>query len=186
MLEVRRIVAQLLSERLGQPVVPDNRPGAGGQIGTNAVAKAAPDGYTLAMAATPNTTNPSLYAKLPYDTSKDFTWITQLTVSSLVLIAHPSVRANSVEQLVSLAKAEPGKLNYGSAGAGGSVHLASVLLEKMAGISMVHIPYKGMGPAFNDLLGGQLSLLIADIPQVASHIKSGKVRPIAVNKAMIA
>ncbi len=175
-----RLVAQHLSERMGQPVVVENRPGANTIIVTDLTAKSAPDGYTLAMAATPNVTNQSLYSRLPYDAAKDFTWISQLTVSSLVLLANPTVRATTLKEVIALAKAEPRRLSYGSAGAGGSVHLAGVMLEKMADVNMIHVGYKGSGPAFTDLIGGQLNFLFADIPQVAEHIKAGRVRAIAV------
>lgn len=179
-----RLVGQKLSERLGQQVLVDNRPGANMIIATEIVAKAAPDGYTLVMAATPHVTNPSLHAgNLPFDALKDFAWITQLTTASLVLMVNPSVKANSVRELITLAKSKPGQLNFGSAGTGGSPHLAGVLFERMANVEMLHVPYKGLGPAFTDLLGGQLSLIFGDITMVAPHIKSGKLRAVAVTTA---
>lgn len=178
-----RLIGQHLSEKFGQPVIVDNRAGANTVIGTEITAKAAPDGYTLGIVPTPITTNPSLYAKLPYDTSKDFTWITQLTSASLVLLASNSVKANSLQELIALAKKEPGALTYGSGGTGGSPHLATVLLERMAGINMVHVPYKGNALAITDLTAGRLSLLVADIPQVLPYIKSGQVKALAVTTA---
>ena len=147
-----RLVAQQLAPKLGQPVVVDNRPGANTIIATEATAKSAADGYTLAMAATGNVANPSLYSKLPYDPYRDFTWITQLTEASLVLVAGPTVQANSMKELITLAKARPGQISYASAGVGSSVHLAGVMLERMAGVQMLHVAYKGSGPALNALL----------------------------------
>ncbi|HYF17279.1 MAG TPA: tripartite tricarboxylate transporter substrate binding protein [Ramlibacter sp.] len=176
-----RLVAQHLGQRLGQAVVVDNRPGANMIVGSEAVAKAPPDGLTLGMVAVPTVTNPSLYSKLPFDTTRDFTWITQLTTSSLVLLANKSVPANTIQDVIAMAKKEPGKLAYGSSGAGGSIHLSGVLLEKMAGIQMIHVPYKGNGPAMTDLLGGRLQFMFADIPQVAAQIKEGAVKAIAVS-----
>jgi tripartite-type tricarboxylate transporter receptor subunit TctC len=132
------------------------------------------------MAATGNVANPSLYSKLPYDPYRDFTWITQLTEASLVLVAGPTVQANSMKELIALAKARPGQISYASAGVGSSVHLAGVMLERMAGVQMLHVAYKGSGPALTDLLGGQVSMLFADIPQVMEHIKSGRLKALAV------
>ena len=176
-----RLVGQKLGDRLGQVVVIDNRPGANMIVGSDAVAKAPPDGYTLGMAATPSVTNPSLYARLPFDTSKDFSWVTQLTTSSLVLLVNNSVPVNSVQDLIALARKESGKIAYGSSGSGGSIHLAGVLLEKMANINMIHVPYKGNAPALTDLIGGRIAFLFGDIPQVASYIKAGTVKAIAVS-----
>ncbi len=175
-----RLVAQQLAPKLGQPVVVENRPGANTIIATEATAKSPADGYTLAMAATGNVANPSLYSKLPYDPYRDFTWITQLTEASLVLVAGPNVQANSMKDLIALAKARPGQISYASAGVGSSVHLAGVMLERMAGVQMLHVAYKGSGPALSDLLGGQVSMLFADIPQVMEHIKSGRLKALAV------
>lgn len=175
-----RLIGQKLTERWGQQVVVDNRPGANMIIATEMAAKAAPDGYTLAMVATPNVTNPSLYRKLPYDTLKDFVWITQITIAPIILVVNPSVQANSVQELISLAKSKPGQLNFGSSGIGGSLHLAGELFKKMANIDMVHIPYKGLGPALTDILGGQLSLVFGDITATLPHVKAGKLRALAV------
>lgn len=175
-----RLVGQKISERMGKPVIVENRPGANMIVGSDAVAKSPADGYTIGMAAVPSVTNPGLYSKMPFDTYKDFTWITQLTTSSLVLLVNNSVPVNSVQELIALARREPGKVVYGSSGAGGSIHLSGVLLEKLANVSMLHVPYKGNGPALTDLLGGRLTFMFADIPQVASHIKEGRVRAIAV------
>jgi len=175
-----RLVGQELGTRLGQPVIVENRPGANTIIATEATAKSPPDGYTLAMAATGNVANPSLYPKLPYDTRHDFTWISQLTESSLVLLAGPALQVNSVEELIALAKKEPGKITYASAGVGSSVHLAGVMLEHMAGVKMLHVAYNGSGPALGALMGGHVALLFADVPQVMGHIKAGNVKALAV------
>ena len=175
-----RLIAMRLSERLGQPVTVENRPGGNMIIGMEAVAKAPADGYTIGMAATPTVTNPALYAKLPFDTAKDFTWVTQLTTSGLVLLAHPDVPAATVKDVIALAKRDPGKLVYGSSGNGGSVHLSGVMFEKLAGIGMTHVAYKGNGPAITDLLAGRVAFVFGDIPQVAPYIKSGKLKALAV------
>lgn len=176
-----RLIAQRLTERTGKNVIVENRPGANMILGEDATAKATPDGSTLGMAAVPTVTNPSLYSKLPFDTAKDFTWITQLTTSSLVLLVNNSVPANSVQELIALAKKDPGGLNYGSSGPGGSIHLSAVLLEKMAGVSMTHVPYKGNAPALTDLLAGRLSFMFGDIPQVAPYITERKVKAVGVS-----
>ena len=147
---VGRTVAQKLSEMWGQPVVVDNRPGGGTSIGTDAVAKAAPDGYTLLVTPAPFTINPSLLAKLPYDALADFAPITLINTTALVLVVNPGVPAKSVKELIALAKSKPGKLNYGSSTIGGSNHLAGELFNAMAGVKMVHIPYKGNAPALID------------------------------------
>jgi len=175
-----RAIGQRLSERLGQPVVVENRPGGNTIIGTEYVARSAPDGYTLGIAATPIAANPSLYANLPYDLGRDFTWITQLSSASLVLLVSNAVPATSLQDLIALARRQPGGLTYGSGGAGGSPHLATVLLERMGGITMVHVPYRGNAPAITDLMTGRLSMLVGDIPQVLPNIRAGQVRAIAV------
>ena len=175
-----RLVGQKFSEQIGQPVVIDNRAGANTVIGTEAVARAAPDGFTIGITATPIVANPSLYSKLPYDISKDFTWITQLTNSSLVVLASNEISATSIQELIALANKNPGGLTFGSGGAGGSPHLAAVLLERMAGIQMTHVPYKGNALAIGDLIAGRLAILFGDIPQVDPYIKAGKVKALAV------
>jgi tripartite-type tricarboxylate transporter receptor subunit TctC len=179
-----RILAQRLSNNLGQQVVIDNRPGASGNLGHGIGARATPDGYTLMWTSIgPIAVNPSLFRKLPYDPLRDFDTIT-LTADSLnALVVHPSVPANSVKELIALAKAQPGKLSYGSSGIGGAGHLAGELFNLMAGVDLVHIPYKGGGPAMVDLLGGQIQAIFATLVTALPHIKSGKIRALAVTPA---
>ena len=177
---VGRTVAQKLSEMWGQPVVVDNRPGGGTTIGTDAVAKAAPDGYTLLVTPAPFTINPSLLAKLPYDALVDFAPITLINTTALVLVVNPGVPAQSVKELIALAKSKPGKLNYGSSTIGGSNHLAGELFNAMAGVKMVHIPYKGNAPALIDLVGGHIDLIFNGVTSALPLIKSGKLRALAV------
>jgi tripartite-type tricarboxylate transporter receptor subunit TctC len=175
-----RQIVPMLSERLGKQVVIDNRSGAGSTLGTNIVAKATPDGYTLLMSDTTFGIVPGLYPKLPYDALRDFSPVTQITSVPVALVVHPSVAANSVKELVALAKAKPGALNFGSGGVGTPVHLAGELLMVQAQIRMLHIPYKGAGPAFADLLGGQFQLMFPTLQSVVPHVKSGRVRLIAM------
>jgi tripartite-type tricarboxylate transporter receptor subunit TctC len=175
-----RQIVPMLSERLGKQVVIDNRSGAGSTLGTNIVAKATPDGYTLLMSDTTFGIVPGLYPKLPYDALRDFAPVTQITSVPVALVVHPSVAANSVKDLVALAKAKPGALNFGSGGVGTPVHLAGELLMVQAQIKMLHIPYKGAGPAFADLLGGQFQLMFPTLQSVVPHVKSGRVRLIAM------
>ncbi len=179
---VARVIAPKLSEALGQQVVVDNRPGAGGIIGTDIVAKAAPDGYTLLMAAAgPTTIAPHIYSKdkVPFDVLKDLQPITLVATVPFIITVNPSVPVKTLGELIAYAKANPNKLNYGSSGTGGSPHLAGELFDRMAGIKMVHVPYKGLAPAITDLLGGQIQLVFADVGLVAPHIKAGKLRAIA-------
>ena len=175
-----RQIVPMLSERLGKQVVIDNRSGAGSTLGTNLAAKATPDGYTLLMSDTTFGIVPGLYPKLPYDTLRDFAPVTQITSVPVALVVHPSVAANSVKELVALARAKPGALNFGSGGVGTPVHMAGELLMVQAHIKMVHIPYKGAGPAFADLLGGQFQLMFPTLQSVVPHVKSGRVRLIAM------
>ena len=177
---VGRTVAQKLTELWGQPVVVDNRPGGGTTIGTDAVAKAAPDGYTLLVTPAPFTINPSLLAKLPYDALADFAPITLINTTPLVLVVNPGVPAKSVQELIALAKAKPGKLNFGSSTIGGSNHLAGELFDAMAGVKMTHIPYKGNAPALTDLVGGHIDLIFNGLTSALPLIKSGKLRALAV------
>ena len=177
---VGRIIGQKLSEALGQAVVIDNRAGANGAIGNEAVAKAAPDGYTLLLgAAGPLTIAPHLYAKLPFDTLRDFAPIALAASSAFAVTLHPSVPANSVKDLIALARVRAGKLNYGSSGTGGAPHLATVLFASMTGINLTHVPYKGLAPALTDLMGGQVDLLFADIGLVLPLRKAGKLKALA-------
>ncbi len=178
---VARIVAQKLGERLGQQVVVENRGGAGGTIGTEAVAKAAPDGYTLGVASTStHAVAPSVYTKLGYDPVKDFAPISLVAVSPYLLVVNPDVQAKSLQEFVAYAKARPGKLNYASAGTGSTTHLAMEMLKSAAGLYIVHIPYNGNGPAGTAVLAGQVEALFGSLPAVLPHAKSGRVRPLAV------
>lgn len=178
---IARIIGQRLSERVGQQVVIDNRPGAGGNLGSDLVAKAMPEGYTILMGnVATHAINPSLYAKMPYDAVRDFSPVTLVADVPTVLVVPLSVPAKSVQQLITLAKKTPGALNFASAGTGTTQHLAGELFKTMAGINIVHIPYKGGGPALTDLIGGQVSLMFPNIPLVLPYIKSGRLRALAV------
>lgn len=175
-----RLVAQKLYESWGQVVQVDNRPGAGGIIGSEIVAKAPPDGYTLLMAFTSHVTNPSLHPKLPYDTLNDFAPVTMVAVVPSVLLVHPSLPVRSVKELIAFAKRRPGELNYGSAGTGTATHLAALLFSSMTGIVMEHVPYKGGVPALNDVLGGQVTLMFGNMASSMAYIRSGRLRPLSV------
>ena len=178
-----RMVGQKLTAVLGQPVVIDNRTGAGTIIATEIVARAAPDGYTLLMATPPLTIAAALYEKLPFDTARDFAAVTNIAATSNVLVVHPAVPAQSVKELIALAKANPGKFTFGSSGVGGASHLAVELFRSMAGIDLVHVPYKGGSLAVTDLLGGRLTLMFANLTTVQGHIKTGRVRALAIGTA---
>jgi len=175
-----RLIGQKFSETFGQQVVVDNRTGASGIIGTDIAAKAPPDGYTVLMMSLTFAVNPSLYAKLPYDTEKDLIPVTLVASAPLMLVVHPSIPAKSVQELVAYARANPGKLNFGSGGPGTTPHLAGEILKMMIGAQMTHIPYKGGGPALADLMGGQIQLMLENIPSTLPLAKSGKVRALAV------
>ena len=177
---ISRTLGQKLSEMWGQPVVIDNRPGGSTIIASDVVAKSAPNGYTLLVATAPFATVPSLIDKLPYDPAKDFEPITLINTTPLVVVVNPSVRAKSIQELIALARARPGALNFGSAGAGGSNHLAGELFNVMAGVRIVHIPYKGNAPALTDLLGGHVDLVFNGITSALPLIKAGKLRALAV------
>jgi len=182
--DAARIVGQRLTEIWGQAVVVDNRGGAGGSIGADVVAKSAPDGYTLLLGnAGPMTINPSLQKALPYDPQRDLAPITLVSASPMVLVVHPSLPVKSVPDLVRFAKTRPGKLNYASAGIGNLQHLGMESLQTMAGIRMNHVPYKGAAPAFIDLISGQVELMFANIIGVLPHVRSARVRAIAVSTA---
>ena len=179
-----RLIGQKLAEMMGQAVIVDNRAGAGGAIGNEAVAKAAPDGYTLLLgAAGPLVISPALYAKMNYDVLKDLAPITLLAHVPFALCAHPSVPANNVKELISLAKRRPGKLNFGSSGTAGAPHLAGELFKASAGVDLVHVPYKGLAPAITDLIGGQLDLIFADVNLVKQHVDGNRLRGLAVTGA---
>ncbi len=178
-----RMVGQKLTEALGQPVVIDNRPGAGTLIATEIVARAVPDGHTLLMATPPLVVAPALFQKLPFDISRDFAAVTNIAATSNVLVVHPSVPAHTVQELVALARANPRKYTFGSSGIGGASHLAMELFRSLAGIEVVHVPYKGGSLAVTDLLGGRLALMFANLTTVQAHIKSGRVRALAIGTA---
>ena len=178
-----RLVGQHVGAGLGQPVVIENRPGAGGIAGTEAAAKAAPDGYTFLMTNVSLVTSAYLYARLPYDPQKDFLPVSLVATAPLMLVVHPSVAAKSVQELVVLAKANPGRLTYGSGGVGSTPHLSGELFKSLAGIDAVHVPYKGGAPALNDLLGGQLSFMIENVPGTMPFVKGGKLRALAITSA---
>lgn len=181
---IARVVAQKLTDKWGQTVVVDNRAGANGIVGLQALMQAPADGYTLAVgAAGPMAVNPSLYAKLPYDPLKDFSPVTNLVNFPLLLVTHPSVPAKTTRELVALAKAKPGQLTYASPGSGNSGHLAGELFNSMAGVNIVHIPYKGQGPAQTDLMAGQVNMLYSSIPSVIQQVKNGQLTAIAVGSA---
>ncbi|MGH8680910.1 MAG: tripartite tricarboxylate transporter substrate binding protein [Burkholderiales bacterium] len=175
-----RTIAAKLTERWGQPVVVENRPGAGTTIGTDLVARAPADGYTLLMATFSHAVNATFYRKLPFDTLKDFTAVTLVASAPNVLEVNPSVPARSVAELVALAKSQPGKLNFASAGNGSSSHLAGELFKTLAGVQIVHVPYKGAAPAMTDLLGGRVEMSFDPLPSSLANIKGGKLRPLAV------
>ena len=178
---VARIVAQKLSERLGQSIIIENRGGGGGTIGTAAVAKAAPDGYSLAVASTStHVVAPGVYPKLEYDPVKDFAPVGLMAVSPYLLVVNPAVNAKSLKELVVLAKQQPGKLNYASAGIGSTTHLAMEMLKAATGTFMLHIPYSGNGPAGTAVVGGQVEILFGSLPALLPHAKSGRVRALAV------
>jgi tripartite-type tricarboxylate transporter receptor subunit TctC len=178
---ISRVVANRLQESLGQPIVIEARPGAGGAVGTEAAARSAPDGYTLFMANnSTHGSNPALYSKLPYDAVNDFAPITLVATVPYVLVVDPSLPVKSVQELIALAKAKPGKMNYASAGNGSTHHFCGELLKSMAGIDLVHIPYKGSTPAIAGLLGGEVSLMFANLTDIGGQLKSGKVKALAV------
>lgn len=177
---VGRVVAQKLSASLGQQVVVDNRPGAGQMIGIDMVAKAPADGYTLLMAASPLVLNHLMYKKVSYDAVRDFAPVSQVAVLPNVLVVHPSLPVKTVAELIALAKSQPGKLNYASAGTGTSPHMSMELFKTMAGIDMVHVPYKGTAPAITDVVGGQVLVTMASTPSSIAHIQSGRLRALGV------
>jgi tripartite-type tricarboxylate transporter receptor subunit TctC len=185
---VARIVAQGLSDAWGQQVIVDNRPGAGALIGTEMAAKSPADGYTALLGSiTTHAVNPALHKKLSFDVINDFAPVTLVVSSPQLLAVHPSVAAKSVKELIALAKAKPGQLNYASAGAGSSPHLTFELFKSMAGVDLNHVPYKGTGPAITELLGGQVQAMITGVVALMPHVKSGKLRALAVtSKARVA
>jgi tripartite-type tricarboxylate transporter receptor subunit TctC len=180
---VARLIGQKLGETLGQPVLVDNRPGAGGNIAAETVARAAPDGHTLFQVNVANAIGATLYPKLNYDLVTSFAPVTQLATTPYVLLAHPSVPAKNTQELIRLAKARPGVLNYASAGAGSATHLSGELLKSLSGTNIVHIPYKGTGPAVTALLGGEVDLYFTTVPAAVPLVKAGKVRALGVTSS---
>ena len=175
-----RIVTQKLGDSVKQQILVDNRPGAGSTIGADAAAKAAPDGYTIFMISNTHFVSAALHKKLAYDSLNDFTPVTQITSAPNVLVVHPSLPAKSVKELITLAKARPGQIDYASSGNGSTQHLTGALFASMAGINMTHIPYRGSGPVTSDLLGGQVMVAFPGIAGMLPHIKTGKLRPLGV------
>jgi tripartite-type tricarboxylate transporter receptor subunit TctC len=181
---IGRIVAQRLGEKLGQQIVVDNRGGAGGTIGTDAAAKASPDGYTLAVGTTStHAVAPGAYSKLGYDPIKDFAPVSLVAVTPYLLVVNAQVPAKSLKEFVTLAKSQPGKLNYASAGAGSTTHLAMEMLKDVAAINVVHIPYKGNGPAEVAVLAGEVQAIFGSMPALLAQVKANKLRPLAVGTA---
>lgn len=181
---VARLTGQLVSQRLGQPVIIDNKPGAGGNLGADFVAKSSPDGYTILMGAVAtHAINPTLFKKMPYDAAKDFAPVALLVSTPNVLVLNPSVNARNVNELIALAKREPGKLNFGSGSNGSAGHLAGELFKSMAGVDLTHVPYKGSAPAQQDLLGGQIQLMFDNLASAMPQIKAGKLNALAVTTA---
>lgn len=175
-----RIIAQKLGEALGQQIVVDNRAGATGIIGTDIAAKALPDGYTLLFIASPHAINPGLFAKLPFDPVKDFAAISLVGSTPLIISVTPALPAKTIKELVALAKAKPGQLNYASAGSGGPGHLAGALFNTVTGVNIVHVPYKGTAQALTDLMSGQVHLMYPSATAVLPHVKVGKIRGLAI------
>ncbi len=174
-----RVIGQKLSESWNQQMVIDNRTGANTIIGTEAVAKAPPDGHTMLLANISLAINPALYNKLPYDAIRDFTPVSLTAAILVVLVVHPSLPVKSIKELVALAKARPGQINYASGGNGSAQHLPMEMLRLATGINIVHVPYKGLGPAFNDVLGGQMQMMFTGVSNVVQYAKSGQVRVLA-------
>jgi len=178
---VARIYAKSLSDSLGQQFAVDNRGGANGNVGSELATKAPPDGYTLLVTASTNLTiNPGLYQKMPFDVQRGLAPISILAIQPTILVVHPTLPAATVKELVALAKARPGQLNFGSAGAGSSAHLAAELFKMVAGVNIVHVPYKGTGPATTDLMGGQIPLMFNNLPPSLGLVKAGRLRALAV------
>jgi tripartite-type tricarboxylate transporter receptor subunit TctC len=181
---VARTVAAKITEALAQPVIVDNRAGAAGTIGADIAAKSPPDGHTLLLGSNgPLAINPSLYSKLPYDASRDFAPVSLVTVMPFLLVVHPSLPVKALKDLVALAKAKPGQLNYGSPGNGSTTHLANELLKSMTGMQIAHVPYKGVAPAATDLISGQVQMMSGDLSTLLPHVRSGRMRALAVTAA---
>ena len=180
---IARLMGQWLSERLGQQFVIENRPGGGGNIGTEAVVRAAPDGYTLLLISSPNTTNGTLYEHLNYDFIRDIAPVAGISREPNVMVVNPSVPAKTIPEFIAYAKANPGKINYATAGIGSSQHMSGEMFKMMAGIEMVHVPHRGSAPALQSLLGGEVQVMFASMPSSLEFIRAGKLRALAVTTA---
>jgi tripartite-type tricarboxylate transporter receptor subunit TctC len=178
-----RILQKELAAAIGQSVVIENKPGAGSTIGTAEVANAKPDGYTLAMVSTTHVISPHLYRQMPYDALRDFTPVMKLAEGPYVLVVHPSLPAKNVTELIALAKAQPGKIDYASSGNGSAQHLVGALFARMAGVAINHVPYKGSNQAMNDLIGGQVKVSFVGVPNALPNLASGKLKALAVSSA---
>ena len=175
-----RLVGQKISEALGQPVIFENKPGANAIIGTDVVAKAAPDGYTFGTVIAAHAVNATLNPKLPYDTLKDFSYVSLMSVAPLIMIAHPSLPANNVQELIALAKAKPGQLNFASSGVGAAAHLTMEMFKSRTGIDMLHIPYKGTAGALQDTIGGRINMMFDVVGPLMPQVRSGNAKAIVV------
>jgi tripartite-type tricarboxylate transporter receptor subunit TctC len=175
-----RLLAPRLSDQLGRQVFVENRPGAGSTIGADFVAKSAPDGHTLLLTGTPHVISAHLYKSLPYRALEDFTPIALVASGPYALVVHPKLNVSSVKELVAAARAQPGKIDYASSGNGSAQHLVGALFASMAGVNLNHVPYKGSGPAMQDLLGGQVTVSFAGVPNVLGHVRAGKLRALGV------
>jgi tripartite-type tricarboxylate transporter receptor subunit TctC len=178
-----RLIGQALSERLGQQIVVDNRPGAGTNIATEVVVKAAPDGYTLLLANSPNSINTTLYDNLSFDFTRDIVPVASIGRVPLVMVVNPALPANTIPEFIAYAKANPGKVNMGSGGNGAPDHMSGELFKAMAGVGILHVPYRGVAPAIADLLGGQVQVIFGTMPAVIALVKSGKLRALGVTTA---
>jgi len=177
---IARLLAEFMSKDLGQPVIVENKPGAGTIVGTQEVARSAPDGYTLMLGSPPYTINPSIYASLPFDTFTSFVPVALIARYFDIVVINPNLPFKSIQELISYAKDNPNKLNFGSSGIGTSIHLSGELFKSMAHIEMTHVPYKGTAPAVNDLLAGHVQIMFSTIPSVAGFVKGGQLRAIAI------
>ena len=181
---VARLTAQKLTERFGQSFIVENKPGAGGITGTDLVAKSKPDGYNFVIVSGSHTINPNLYKTLPYDTRRDFLAVSNLVIGPAILVVNSNLNINNLKELIALAKLKPGELSFASSGNGSPPHLGGELFKAMAGIDLVHIPYKGNGPAYNDLIGGQITLMFPNIATALPFVKSGKLKALAVTSKL--
>ena len=177
---ISRLLAQKISVSLGQPMVVENKPGAGGNIGTDLVAKSKPDGYTALLVATSTAINQTLFPNLPYDAMRDLESVVHLVNLSGILVVHPDVPVKTVQELIELSKAKPGALNYASAGNGTTLHLAGEMFKSLAKVDITHVPYKGSGPALTDLIGGRVQMMFANMPGTIQHVRAGRIKVIAV------